>query len=98
MKVRFYPSDIELFHTEDFDLSIRNKPITLTTRTIYDYKDFLDRQELIEFLKSYGIKLDTPNNSLEITKRPRAHIMYGEHTYNVWQGESLLGIMKEFVR
>lgn len=97
MKVRFYPSDIELFHTEDFDFSARSD-ITLVARTIEDYKEFHDRQELIEFIKSYGIKLDTPNNSLEITKRPRAHIMYGEHTYNVWQGELLLGVMKEFIK
>lgn len=49
MKVRFYPRDIGMFRTEEFDFSDRGiYNITLEVKHKKDYKDFHDRAELIE--------------------------------------------------
>lgn len=94
MKIRFYPKDIELFRkTNDFDFSLRNQHIiTLTTRLNWDYKDFYDRHELIEYLKNLGVKLDDHEFPLSFTKEPS--IVCGEHSFTVCQC-AILGWMIE---
>ena len=64
MKVRFYPRDIGMFRNGDFDFSLRGGDILLIARTIYDYKDFYDRHELITYLSSCGVRLDDANYPL----------------------------------
>lgn len=62
MKIRFYPRDIGMFRNGDFDFAPR---ITLECRDTQRYKDFYDRSELIEYLKSRGIRLDDVDHPLE---------------------------------
>ncbi len=50
--------------------------LTLEQRDKLDYKTFVNRQQLIEFLKLHGVRLDDPDYPLEITKDPHAQSMY----------------------
>ncbi len=68
MKVRFYPANIRRFRNGDFDFSFRKCNITLVARTIFDYKDFYDRKEFVEYLVSNGIKLNSFKYPLRIDK------------------------------
>ena len=92
MKVRFFPRDIGMFRNEDFDFSIRGKSLlTLETRYKWDYKDFYDRAELIEYLKSMGVRLDDHKHPLKFDAG--VHSEYGIG-YSVIQW-SYLGYMVE---
>lgn len=56
-----------------------------------DYKDFYNRDELIKWLKTYGVRLDDAENPLKFNNEEHHH--YG-NVYHVIQW-SLLGWMKE---
>lgn len=94
MKVQFYPRDIKLFRTEDFDFSVRGN-ITLIARNKYDYKIFDSRLELIEFLKGYGISLEDPKYPLRIEELNEIHYSWGYGVSEVISHE-LLGWIKEW--
>ena len=91
MLIIFYPRDIEMWR-KDFDFSRRYGPITLECKTETDHKVFHDRVELIEFMKSRGVKLTHPKYPLQFTG-PTEHSEFG-YVYNVIQW-SLLGWVKE---
>ena len=58
----FYPRDIGLWR-EYFSF---NNPVTLTTKPKNDHIVLKDREELIEFIKGFGVKLDDYNYPLTI--------------------------------
>lgn len=60
--ITFYPRDIGMWR-KDFDF---NPPITLTPKEKTDHKVFYNRDELFEFLKGYGVRLDDPEFPLKI--------------------------------
>lgn len=94
MRVRFFPRDIGLFRNEDFDFPDRGKSVVnLVAKSKYDYKDFYDRKEMIEYLKSKGVRLDDPENPLRIEFRPEKYSL-GDFVVRQW---TLLGWMKEIV-
>ena len=67
--IRFYPSEIPMFQTDDFDFDVRHHPvITLECKYKFDYKDFYDRHDFIEFLKDRGVRLNDPYHVLNIQK------------------------------
>lgn len=94
MKVRFYPRDIGMFRTEEFDFSDRGiYNITLEVKHKKDYKDFHDRAELIEWIRAYGIISNDVKYPIEFNKRAELHPYLG-NVYNVTQS-ILVGWMKE---
>jgi hypothetical protein len=52
----FYPRDIGMWR-KDFDF---HPGITLIPKEKTDHKAFRNREELIEFLKDHGVRLDDP--------------------------------------
>ena len=96
MNVRFYPRDIGFWrNNKDFDFSIRFAPlITLEARTIWDYKDFYDRHELIDYLKLNGVRLNDFNYPLEFNYLENGHHTWGDNMYSIKQW-TIIGWMKE---
>jgi hypothetical protein len=86
--ITFYARDIEMWH-QDFCFT---NDITLTPKEKYHFKTFYDRKELIEFLKSHGVRLDDSNYPLEFIG-PKEHPEFG-YVCDVIQF-SLLGWIKE---
>lgn len=90
MKVKFYPKDIGMFRDGDFDFS----PIVLLTADAKcNYKVFNDKSELIDYLKSKGVRLDDAEYPLEFCDY--AHHVYG-YGYKVKQSIRL-GFVKELL-
>ena len=81
MKVRFYPRDIEMFRNGDFDFN--HNPVLLVYKPITNYKDFYDRQELIDYLKTKDVTLTDHQYPLVFKQEP--HPEYGENSYTVKQ-------------
>lgn len=60
--ITFYPRDIGIWrNSNEFDFS---SSITLLPTAKRDYKAFVNREEFIEFLKKYGVKLTDPKHPL----------------------------------
>lgn len=86
--ITFYARDIGIWR-QDFCFT---NDITLIPKEKYHYKTFYDRKELIEFMKSRGVRLDDPRYPLEFVG-PKEHHEFG-YVYDVIQW-SLLGWVKE---
>tara|TARA_Y100001951_G_C11298033_1_gene277365 strand:+ start:2913 stop:3182 length:270 start_codon:yes stop_codon:yes gene_type:complete len=69
--IRFYPRNIGKWRGQ-FDFSDR---ITLEVKELKSSKDFYDRNELIEFLKSNGVRLDDPRRPLKFEEME--HTQFG---------------------
>lgn len=86
--ITFYARDIGIWR-EDFCFT---NDITLSPKEKTHYKTFYDRKELIEFMKSRGVRMDDPAHPLQFTG-PKEHHMLG-YVYTVIQW-TLLGWVKE---
>lgn len=85
--IEFYPRDIELWRgVFDFGITLLYNPDKPKM------KQFYNRNELIEFLKEHGVRLDDPKHPLEFLG-PREHPVLGS-AYDVVQW-TLLGWTKE---
>lgn len=71
--IRFYPRDIGMFHNGDFDFS---PIVSLVAGAKCNYKDFYNRVELIEYLKSRGVRLNDAEVPLEFYDY-REHQIFG---------------------
>jgi len=85
--ITFYPRDIGLW---------RNT-FNFNTRSIYGIdtpcKFFYDRNELIEFCKKHGVRLDDPNNPFEILN-DFSNPVLGDGTFVVKQW-TVIGWLKD---
>ena len=89
--ITFFPRDIGIWRN-DFDFSQIYGSITLECKPQSDRKVCYDRKELIEFMKSRGVRLDDPKYPLEFIG-PKEHHTFG-YVYDVVQFH-LLGWIKE---
>ena len=90
--ITFYPRDIGMWR-DDFDFT---PSITLTPKQKTDHKVFNTRQELIEFCKEHGVRLDNAEHPLKIVG-PENHHSFGPNTYTVMQW-TVIGWLKEDYR
>lgn len=89
MKLRFIPRDIGMWRsTFDFSPEIYACEMGLTT-----YKEFHTQEELFEFLKSHGVRLDDPDYPLVLSDEIDHH-SFGKNVKSVVQW-SLVGWIKE---
>jgi hypothetical protein len=77
--ITFYPRDVGLWR-KYFDFG---RDITAEVKYKGCKKTFHDRAELIEFLKSHGVRLDDPEHPLEFDG-PDEHHVFG-YAYTVKQ-------------
>lgn len=94
MKLTFYPREIELFQDGEYDFNARGR-ITLACTTKEHYRQFQDRQELIDYLSEKGVPMTDHIYPLRIDKE--RHNLFGiEMTHSVSQKGTVFGWIKEF--
>lgn len=91
--IRFYPRDIGMWRTGEFDFTCRGD-ITLVCRTITDYKDFYDREDLIAFLKEHKVRLDDGEYPLTFELRYNDSWKCPMYVVKQW---TVIGWMKEIL-
>jgi len=87
--ITFYPRDIGRWRQYfDFGITLVHNPDKPR------FRQFSDRNDLIQFLKHHGVRLDDPRHPLTITKYRGSHPTLGSDAYDVVQW-TLLGWIKD---
>lgn len=87
MKITFYPRDIGLWR----DYFSFGNDITLTPKPATDHKVFESIQELIDFCKGFGVRLDDPEHPFEILD----YVHTGRGLMRTVKQWTVIGWMKE---